>query len=105
MVEICFYFDCEGDYEKVEYEIGYIQMEGKGEVFDSEGIKFVNWEVRLLVEVLGLDMENLVKQVFIFFYCLISVKCLELKFFVWDNFGREREMMVMFDLESIMVKE
>ena len=31
-VEIRFYLDREGDYEKAEYEIGYIQMEGKGEV-------------------------------------------------------------------------
>ncbi len=29
-VEIRFYLDREGDYEKAEYEIGYIQMEGKG---------------------------------------------------------------------------
>jgi len=35
-VEIRFYLDREGDYEKAEYEIGYIQMEGKGEVSDSE---------------------------------------------------------------------
>ena len=41
-VEIRFYLDREGDYEKAEYEIGYIQMEGKGEVSDSEGIKLVN---------------------------------------------------------------
>lgn len=45
-VEIRFYLDREGDYEKAEYEIGYIQMEGKGEVSDSEGIKLVNREVR-----------------------------------------------------------
>ena len=34
-VEIRFYLDREGDYEKAVYEIGYIQMEGKGEVSDS----------------------------------------------------------------------
>lgn len=50
-VEIRFYLDREGDYEKAEYEIGYIQMEGKGEVSDSEGIKLVNREVRPLAEV------------------------------------------------------
>lgn len=53
-VEIRFYLDREGDYEKAEYEIGYIQMEGKGEVSDSEGIKLVNREVRPLAEVPGL---------------------------------------------------
>ncbi|RHB20613.1 TraQ conjugal transfer family protein, partial [Bacteroides ovatus] len=50
-VEIRFYLDREGDYEKAEYEIGYIQMEGKGEVSDSEGVKLVNREVRPLAEV------------------------------------------------------
>ena len=47
-VEIRFYLDLEGDYEKAEYEIGYIQIEGKGEVFDSEGVKLVNRKVRPL---------------------------------------------------------
>ena len=47
-VEIRFYLDREGDYEKAEYEIGYIQIEGKGEVFDSEGVKLVNRTVRPL---------------------------------------------------------
>ena len=56
-VEIRFYLDREGDYEKAEYEIGYIQMEGKGEVSDSEGMKLANREVRPLAEVPGLDTE------------------------------------------------
>ena len=50
-MEIRFYLDREGDYEKAEYEIGYIQMEGKGEVTDSEGVRLVNREVRPLAEV------------------------------------------------------
>ena len=54
-VEIRFYLDREGDYEKAEYEIGYIQMEGKGEVTDSEGVRLVNREVRPLAEVPELD--------------------------------------------------
>ena len=63
-VEIRFYLDREGDYEKAEYEIGYIQMEGKGEVTDSEGVRLVNREVRPLAEVPELDRENPVRQVF-----------------------------------------
>lgn len=39
--------------KRQEYEIGYIQMEGKGEVSDSEGVKLVNREVRPLAEVPG----------------------------------------------------
>ena len=104
-VEIRFYLDREGDYEKAEYEIGYIQMEGKGEVSDSEGIKLVNREVRPLTEVPGLDTENPVKQVFTLFYRSTSARRSELKFFVRDNFGQEREMSVSFDIESDAAKE
>lgn len=104
-VEIRFYLDREGDYEKAEYEIGYIQMEGKGEVTDSEGVKLVNREVKLLAEVPGLDMENPVKQVFTLFYRSTSAKRSELKFFVRDNFGQERELTVTFDTESGTTEE
>ena len=104
-VEIRFYLDREGNYEKAEYEIGYIQMEGKGEVSDSEGMKLVNREVRPLAEVPGLDTENPVKQVFTLFYRSTSAKRSELKFFVRDNFGQERELMVTFDTENSTAEE
>lgn len=104
-VEIRFYLDREGDYEKAEYEIGYIQVEGKGEVSDSEGVKLVNREVKPLAEVPGLDTENPVKQVFTLFYRSTSAKRSELKFFVRDNFGQEREMAVTFDTESGTAEE
>lgn len=104
-VEIRFYLDREGDYEKAEYEIGYIQMEGRGEVSDSEGVKLVNREVKPLAEVPGLDTENPVKQVFTLFYRSTSAKRSELKFFVRDNFGQEREMTVTFDTESGTAEE
>jgi hypothetical protein len=104
-VEIRFYLDREGDYEKAEYEIGYIQIEGKGEVFDSEGMKLVNREVRPLAEVPELDTKNPVKQVFTLFYRSTSAKRSEVKFFVRDNFGRERELTVTFDTENSTVEE
>ena len=104
-VEIRFYLDREGDYEKAEYEIGYIQMEGKGEVTDSEGVRLVNREVRPLAEVPELDRENPVRQVFTLFYRSTSTRRSELKFFVRDNFGQEREMSVSFDIESDAAKE
>lgn len=104
-VEIRFYLDREGDYEKAEYKIGYIQVEGKGEVSDSEGVKLVNREVKPLAEVPGLDTENPVKQVFTLFYRSTSAKRSELKFFVRDNFGQERELTVTFDTESGTAEE
>ena len=102
-VEIRFYLDREGDYEKAEYEIGYIQMEGKGEVTDSEGVRLVNREVRPLAEVPELDRENPVRQIFTLFYRSTSARRSELKFFVRDNFGQERELTMTFDTENGMV--
>lgn len=99
-VEIRFYLEREGDYKKAEYEIGHIQIEGKGEVFDSKGVRLVNREVKPLANVPGLDRENPLKQVFTLFYRSTSAKRSELRFFVRDNFGQEREMTVSFDTES-----
>ena len=104
-VEIRFYLDREGDYERAEYEIGYIQMEGKGEVFDSEGVKLINREVRPLTEVPGLDTENPVRQIFTLFYRSTSAGRSELKFFVRDNFGQERELTVTFDTANDTAEE
>lgn len=104
-IEIRFYLDREGDYERAEYEIGYIQMEGKGEVFDSEGVKLINREVRPLTEVPGLDTENPVRQVFTLFYRSTSAGRSELKFFVRDNFGQERELTVTFDTANDTAEE
>lgn len=104
-VEIRFYLDREGDYEKAEYEIGYIQMEGKGEVTDSEGVRLVNREVRPLAEVPELDRKNPVRQVFTLFYRSTSARRSELKFFVRDNFGQERELAVTFDTVNDTAEE
>ena len=104
-MEIRFYLGREGNYGKAEYDIGYIQVEGKGEVTDCEGVKLVNREVRPLAEMPGLDTDNPVKQVFTLFYRSTSARRSELKFFVRDNFGQEREMSVSFDIESDAAKE
>ena len=72
---------------------------------DSEGVRLVNREVRPLAKVPGLDTENPVRQIFTLFYRSTSARRSELKFFVRDNFGREREMTVTFDLESTTAKE
>ena len=63
-------------------------------------MKLVNREVRPLAEMPGLDTDNLVKQVFTLLYRSTSAKRSELKFFVRDNFGRESELTVTFDVES-----
>lgn len=99
-VEIRFYLTREGDYDKARYELGYIQMDGKGEVFDSEGTRLINREVIPLDAVPDLDTTNPKKQVFTLFYRSTSTKRSELKFFLRDNFNQEREMNITFDVES-----
>lgn len=99
-VEIRFYLTREGDYDKARYELGYIQMDGKGEVFDSEGTRLINREVIPLNAVPGLNAERPEKQVFTLFYRSTSTKRSELKFFLRDNFNQEREMNVTFDVQS-----
>ena len=97
-VEIRFYLDREGDYEKAEYEIGYIQMEGKGEVTDCEGVKLVNREVRPLAEVPGLDAEKSGEAgIHSFFTARQSAKTLGTEILCPGiNFGRESELTVTF---------
>ena len=56
--------------------------------------------MRPLAEVPGLDTENPVRQIFTLFYRSTSARRSELKFFVRDNFGRESELTVTFDVES-----
>lgn len=99
-VEIRFYLTREGDYDKARYELGYIQMDGKGEVFDSEGTRLINREVIPLDAVPDLDTTNPKKQVFTLFYRSTSTKRSELKFFLRDNFNQEREMNITFDVQS-----
>ena len=59
----------------------------------------------LIISNAGLDTENPVRQIFTLFYRSTSARRSELKFFVRDNFGREREMTVTFDLENTTAKE
>ena len=96
-MEIRFYLDREGDYEKAEYEIGYIQMEGKGEVTDSEGVRLVNREVRPLAEVpnwIGKKSGQAgIHPLLPFDKC----QTLGTEILCRDNFGQERELTVTFD--------
>ena len=102
-VEIRFYLDREGDYEKAEYEIGYIQMEGKGEVTDSEGVRLVNREVRPLAEVPELDRENPVRQIFTLFYRSTRCQTLGTEILCPGQFRTGRELTMTFDTENGMV--
>lgn len=99
-VEIRLTLSREGDYLPAEYYIGYIQMEGKGKVYDAEGNNFITREIYPLSEVPGLNRDNPKRQVFTLWYKCLSDKPAELKFVVEDNFGQHREMTVSFDVET-----
>lgn len=99
-VEIRLTLTRESDYLPAEYYIGYIQMEGKGEVFDGEGNRLVNREIHPLRDIPGLNRDIPKKQVFTLWYKSLSDKSAEIKFVVEDNFGTHREMDVSFDVET-----
>lgn len=67
-VEIRLTLDREGDYREARYRIGYIQLEGDGEVFTADGIRLVNRELTELSGIAGLDTTDIRRQVFTLFF-------------------------------------
>ena len=96
-VEIRFTLTRQGDFKGAEYYIGYIQLEGKGEVSDSEGTLLVNRELHELRAMPGLDESDPCRQVFTLFYTATSDKQSEVRVVGVDNFGTQRELEVAFD--------
>ena len=96
-VEIRFTLTRQGDLKGAEYYIGYIQLEGKGEVSDSEGTLLVNRELHELRAMPGLDESDPCRQVFTLYYTATADKQSEVRFVVVDNFGTQRELEVAFD--------
>lgn len=66
-VEIRLTLDREGDYREASYRIGYIQLEGDGEVFAADGTRLVNRELTELSGIAGLDTTDIRRQVFTLF--------------------------------------
>lgn len=99
-VEIRLTLNRTGDYEETSYQIGYIQMEGSGEVYDKKNTHLVNREMQPLNSIAGLDSIDPCHQVFTLFYHNRSSKNAEIKFVVKDNFGQERDLDVSFQSET-----
>lgn len=99
-VEIRFYLSREGNYKDAEYRIGYVQVDGSGRVYDTARRILTNREAYDLDSVPGLDKTNSGEWVFTMFYRPNSDKKSELRFFVTDNFGLEREYLVTFSVEQ-----
>ena len=98
-VEIRFTLTRQGDFKGAEYYIGYIQLEGKGEVSDSGGTLLGNRELYELRAMPGLDGSDPCRQLFTLYYTVTSDKRSEIRFVLIDNFGRERKLEVSFDSE------
>lgn len=99
-VEIRLTLNRTGDYEEASYQIGYIQMEGSGEVYDKKNVYLVNREMQPLNSIAGLDSIDPCYQVFTLFYHNRSSKNAEIKFVVTDNFGQERDLDISLGTEN-----
>lgn len=99
-VEIRFTLTRQGDFKGAEYYIGYIQLEGKGEISDSQGTLLVNRELHELRDMPGLDESDPCRQVFTLFYTATSNKQSKIRFIVADNFNTQRELDVSFSVDE-----
>lgn len=99
-VEIRFTLHRQGDFRGAEYRIGYIQLTGRGEVFDTEGGHLIDREPVPLTTVAGLDTSDPCAQRFtLFLRCPGGDKC-QVRFFMIDNFGCERSIDVSLDVKD-----
>lgn len=99
-VEIRLTLDRTGNYGEASYQIGYIQMQGSGEVYDKKNVRLVNREMQPLDSIAKLDSTDPCHQVFTLFYHNRSSKNAEIKFVVTDNFHQERELDLSFQSET-----
>lgn len=99
-VEIRLTLNRSGNYEEARYQIGYIQIDGSGEVYDKKNVRLVNRERQPLDSIAELDGSDPCRQVFTLFYRNRSSKNAEIKFVVTDNFHQKRELDVSFQSET-----
>lgn len=99
-VEIRLTLNRSGNYEEARYQIGYIQIDGSGEVYDKKNVRLVNREMQPLDSIAELDGSDPCRQVFTLFYRNRSSKNAEIKFVVTDNFHQKRELDVSFQSET-----
>lgn len=89
-----------GDFQDTRYYIGYIQMEGKGEVYDKNGTRLVNRELHELETITDLDQSDPNEQVFTLFYKSLSSKSSQIRLVVVDSFNQERTLDIAFENNS-----
>lgn len=99
-VEIRLTLSRSGKYDGAAYFIGYVQRQGKGEVFDSDDIYLVNREQIELAALADLRVDKDGNYTFTLFYRSLSDKKSEIQFVVTDNFGQEQTLLVAFEPDT-----
>ena len=89
-----------GNFRDTRYYIGYIQMEGKGEVYDKNGTRLVNRELHELETITDLDQSDPNEQIFTLFYKSLSSKSSQIRLVVVDSFNQERTLDIAFENNS-----
>lgn len=99
-MEIRLTLNREGDYREARYRIGYIQLEGDGEVFGTDGTRLVNRELTDLSGIAGLDTTDIRRQVFTLFYRNTGKDNPGIRFVAVDNFFVERTLDIPFSIKD-----
>ena len=99
-VEIRLTLNREGDYREARYRVGYIQLEGDGEVFAADGTRLVNRVLTELSGIAGLDTTDILRQVFTLFYRNTGEDNPGIRFVAVDNFGVERTLDIPCSIED-----
>lgn len=99
-VEIRLTLNREGNYREARYRIGYIQLEGDGEVFGTDGTRLVNRELTDLSAIAGLDTTDIRRQVFTLFYRNTGKDNPGIRFVAVDNFFVERTLDIPFSIKD-----
>lgn len=99
-VEIRITLRRQGDFKGAAYDIGYIQLQGRGLVQDEAGTRLVDREQVPLRTLAQIDDRDPCAQVFTLYYVGLTDKKSEVTLFVVDNFGLRREVVIAFDVEK-----
>jgi hypothetical protein len=99
-VEIRFYLSREEDYKDASYNVGYIQLDGSGRIYDTDRRILTAREGYALANIPDLDTTNPRKWIYTLYYRPSSDRKSELRFFVVDNYGYERWYEVSFNPDT-----
>ncbi|MDB1018550.1 TraQ conjugal transfer family protein [Phocaeicola vulgatus] len=99
-VEIRLTLNRDGNYREAAYKVGYIQLEGDGEVFDSGGNRLVDREMTDLSCIPDLDTTDVCRQVFTLYYKNTGKENPKIRFVISDNFKAERTLDIPFSIKN-----